>query len=147
MVSGLESLRRAAAPMVDHPAFGLVRATPCPAGGPWLWESLELFETRRGSVDLGFEAGPEGPGDAHRVQLEAIVAQLDALTAAAAPMIFDHLDGLEASALPWAELEWRGACLTGRRGEFRLEYSCRSRPDSVAVRFERSQPVAVEIDG
>src|SRR5690349_9099778 len=113
MVSGLESLRRAAAPMVDHPLFGLVRATPCPAGGPWLWESLELFETRRGSVDLGFEAGSEGPGDAHRAQLEAILAQLDALTTAAAPMIVDQLGGSGPPIQPWAELEWRGACLTG----------------------------------
>lgn len=132
--------------MIDHPTFGPVRATPRRAGRPWLWQALDLVETPRGRADIAFEAGAEGPGEAHRAQLHEIVHRLDALTEAAGPLILDRLSRQGAAVEPWAELEWRGACLTGKQGEFELEYSCRSRPESIAVRFERSQPVAVQLE-
>jgi hypothetical protein len=132
--------------MIDHPIFGPVRAAPRRPGRPWLWQSLDLVETPLGRADIAFEASAEGPGEAHRVQLREIVSRLDALTEAAGPLIFDRLSRQGAAVELWAELEWRGACLTGRQGEFQLEYSCRSRPESIAVRFEQSQPVAVELE-
>ncbi len=135
----------AAAPVLDHPSFGLVRATPA-AAGPWLWQSLDLVSTRRGSVDIAFEAGADGPGDAHAIQLGNIVDQLGALTAAAAPMISAHLFGPTTVIDPATDLTWRGVRLTGRQGAFQLEFSSRDRPDSIAVRFEHSLPVAVEVE-
>jgi hypothetical protein len=136
----------AAAPMIDHPAFGLLRATPSRVGQPWLWQSLDLIETTRGEADVAFEAGAEGPGEAHRAQLREIVSSLDALTQAAAPLIYDRLFGRAATRDASAELEWCGVCLTGRPGEFQLEFSCSSRTEAIAVRFERSLPVGAQIE-
>jgi hypothetical protein len=135
--------------VIDHPYFGPVRASLRTSGGESLWEALDLLNTPRGRIDLAFEAGPEGPGWAHEAQLRAVVAEIDTLTRAAAPMVFERLaawlerppaDNLS------ADLEWQGACLTGRPGEFHLHYSCPSWPDSmITVRFDQSRPTGVEI--
>lgn len=143
-MSGIESLRRTVAPMIDHQAFGPMRASPCERG-QWVWESLELLDTDRGKIDLAFEAGPEGPGVRHRAQLSAILALVDSLTRAAAPLIFAEL--AEAADNRWTELVWRGAYVTGREGEFRLEYSCRNWPDSmITAHFEGSTPAQVDVE-
>ena len=137
-------------PMIEHPVFGRLRASVRGDGGRWLWESLDLLPTSRGEADLSFQAGPSGPDPSHEVQLHEIVAALDPLTAAAAPMIDVNLGGwLERSIGddPWTELEWRGACLTGSPDVFDLHYSSRSGPEAlIMVRFEAAEPVAVRID-
>lgn len=137
-------------PMMEHPFFGPLRASIRGEGGTWVWEALELHSTRRGDADLGFEAGTSGPGTSHETQLDEIVCDLDRLTAAAAPIIDVKLGGwLERSLAddPWAELEWQGARLTGRTGDFQLHYSCRSWPDAmVNVIFEAGRPARLEID-
>jgi hypothetical protein len=139
MVSEFEWLSGAASPVVDHPAFGLLRGTPS-RNGAWLWQSLDLVDTPRGNADIAFEAGADGPTYDHSEQLDHIMDNLDALTAAAAPMISDRpFGGVET-------LTWCGARLTGRSGDFQLEYSSRSRPDLIIVRFEHSQPVAIEVE-
>jgi hypothetical protein len=149
-VSWFESLRHAAAPVIDHSAFGPLRASVCEGDDRWLWEALDLLPTERGRVDLAFEAGPDGPGAAQQAQLEAIVANLDVLTRAAAPKIFARLAGSldrPVAGDPWAELEWQGAQLTDRDGDFRLHYSCKSWPDAmISVHFERVKPTLVQID-
>ena len=145
-VSGFERLPNTAAPMIDDPMFGLLRATPSDTGQTWLWQPLDLVETPRGMADIAFEAGADGPRDAHRAQLHEILARLDALTDLAAPLVAARLFGLPALAVGYVELEWRGACLTGRQGEFELDFSCRNRPEAIAVRFQGSQPVAVDIE-
>jgi len=136
--------------MMEHPSFGPLRASERGDGGPCLWEALDLHDTPRGEVDLGFEAGSSGPGPSHAAQLDEIVADLDRLTAAAAPMIDVKLGGWLERSLgndPWSELEWQGARVTGRTGEFQLHYSCRSWPDAlVTVAFEDCRPVGVQID-
>ena len=148
-MGGFESLRSAAS-VIDHPYFGPVRATPRNGGGQSLWEALELLKTPRGRIDLAFAAGPEGPGQSHEDQLKLVVAQLDSLTRAAAPIVFERLSAWLDAPPPdslWADLDWQGACLTGRPGEFQLHFSCRSCPESmITVRFERSRPTAVEVD-
>jgi hypothetical protein len=132
--------------MVDDPMFGLLRATPSHIARKWLWQPLDLVETPCGLADIAFEAGAEGPGDAHRAQLQEILARLEALTDLAAPLITARLLGPPGLTESHAELEWCGACLTGRQGEFQLEFSCPNRPEAIAVRFRRSQPVAVGIE-
>lgn len=136
--------------MIDHPAFGPLRASACSHGGPWLWEALDLLNTSRGDADLGFEAGASGPGPAHETQLEEIVDELERLTAAAAPLVGRNIVGRIGGMLsnePWAQLEWQGARLTGRSGEFHLHYWCKSWPDAmVTVAFEGGRPVGVSID-
>src|SRR5690349_16533953 len=103
MVDGLEWLRSSAAPVIEDRVFGNVRASGCDRNG-WVWESLELFDTPRGMIDLCFIAGLNGPGPAHHQQLNAVLRALDALTLAAAPMILAKLAGLTGvrySADPW----------------------------------------------
>ena len=99
---------------------------------------------------MGFEAGASGPGPSHEAQFDEIIDELDSLTAAAAPLIDVRLGGWIERRLaddPWSELEWQGARLTGRPGEFQLHYSCRSWPDAmVIVNFDGSQPAGVQID-
>jgi hypothetical protein len=145
-VSGFERLPSAAAPMIDDPVFGLLRATPSHFGRTWLWQPLDLVDTQCGVADLAFEAGPEGPGDAHRGQLPEILAQLDMLTDLAAPLVAARLFGAPAVTEAYIKLEWCGACLTGKQGEFQLEFSCFDRPESIAVRFQHSRPIAVDIE-
>jgi hypothetical protein len=147
-VGGFESLRSAVS-VIDHPLFGPLRASPRTGNGQPLWEALELLNTPQGQVDLSFAAGPEGPDTTHEAQLKEVLTQSDSLTRAAAPLVFARLSAWLESAPAdnlWADLDWQGACLTGRPGEFHLHYSCRSWPDSmVTVRFEGSRPTAVEI--
>ena len=143
-------LRPIAVPMMDDPDFGPLRASQEGRGATWNWESLDLLNTPRGWADLAFLAGPEGPGDAHRRQLHSVLAQLDSLTRAAAPMIFGQLsqciEGPPSDNLS-ADLDWQGAQLTGRPGEFSLHFACRNWPEAlVVVRFRGWKPVAVEID-
>lgn len=136
--------------MMEHPDFGPLRASERGDGAPWLWEALDLHDTPRGQADLGFEAGASGPGSSHVAQLDQILAELDPLTAAAAPMIDVKLGGCLERSLgddPWTELEWHGARLTGRDGDFQLHYACRSWPDAlVTVTYEDRKPIAVQID-
>ena len=147
---GVFEWARRSVPMMEHPNFGPLRASVRGDGGPWLWETLQLLDTPRGEADLGFEAGSSGPGASHEAQLDEIVSNLDRLTAAAAPMIDVKLGGCLEHSIgddPWSELEWQGARLTGRNGDFQLHYSCRSWPDAmVTVSFEGRRPVSVQID-
>ena len=147
---GVLEWARRSVPMVEHPSFGPLRASVRGDGGPWLWEALDLRDTPRGEADLGFEAGSSGPGPAHVAQLDEIVADLDQLTAAAAPIIDLKLGGWLERSLgddPWSELEWQGARVTGRPGEFKLHYSCRSWSDAlITVTFEDGKPIGVQID-
>lgn len=147
---GVFEWARRSVPMMEHPSFGPLRASVHGDGGPWLWESLNLLDTSRGEADLGFEAGSSGPGASHEAQLDEIVADLDVLTASAAQMIDLKLSGCLERSLgdnPWSELEWQGARLTGRSGDFQLHYSCRSWPEAlVAVMFQDRQPVGIRID-
>ncbi len=148
-MSRLETLRQAAAPVMDHLRFGPLRASGRFDNGRWHWEALELIETRRGHADLSFDAGPDGPGSAHEAQLAALVAQLDPLTGAAAPEIRSALaDVLELSLeSPWTELEWAGAHLTGEEGTFRLHYACKRWHDAmITVGFEQSELRRVQIE-
>lgn len=147
---GVVEWARRSVPMLEHPEFGPLRASERGDGGPWLWEALDLHHTPRGDADLGFEAGASGPGPSHGAQLEEVIADLDPLTAAAAPMIDASLGGWFKQSLaedPWAELEWHGALLTGSPGAFRLHYSCRTCPEAmITVIFAASRPVDVQID-
>jgi len=145
-VSGFERLPNAAAPMIDDAVFGLLRATPSDTGRTWLWQPLDLVPTPCGMADIAFEAGLDGPSQAHRAQLQEILARLEALSDLAAPLITARLFGPPALTEGHAELEWRGACLTGREGDFELDFACRNRPEAIAVRFQGSQPVAVDIE-
>jgi hypothetical protein len=131
--------RTTAAPVIDHPYFGPLRASGESSPG-WLWESLDLVRTARGWADLSFVAGRDGPNDAHRRQLNAVLAQLDSLTFAAAGMISEQLHARA------AELEWQGARLPGSEGAFSLYFACRNWPESlITVHFQRWKPTAVEI--
>jgi len=147
---GVFEWARRSVPMLEHPNYGPLRASERSDGGPWLWETLDLLHTSRGDADLGFEAGASGPGPSHEAQLEEIVADLDPLTHAAAPLIDLKLGGRFERRLaddPWDALEWQGALLTGSPGVFRLHYSCRSCPDAmITVLFEESRPFDVQID-
>ena len=142
---GLGALRSAAAPVIDHRFFGPVRASGYDRDG-WLWESLELLDTPRGRVDLSFTAGLSGPGPEHRSQLDTIISRIGPLTRASASMVLTEL-ARHLGCPPDDRLEWRGAHLTDREGEFGLEYSCGSWPASmIVVWFEQSRPVSVRLD-
>ena len=139
----LVSLSPTAMLVMDDPDFGPLRASPARCDATWLWESLELVETPRGRVDLAFAAGPKGPSDAHRRQLKWVTARLDSLKHAAAPMIVAKLG----CANPVAEIEWEGAHLTGRDGEFSLYFSCANRPETLfVVHFRGATPIAAEVE-
>src|SRR4051794_21162523 len=103
-VSGFERVPSAAAPMIDDPMFGLLRATPSDTGRTWLWQPLDLVETPCGMADIAFEAGADGPSDAHRAQLDRILARLDALADLAGPLITARLFGPPALTDGCAEL-------------------------------------------
>lgn len=148
-MSRFDTLLGASAPVIDHPSFGPVRASGRVGKGRWNWDALELIETRHGHADLSFEAGPDGPGSAHEVQLAALSDRLDLLTVAATPEIKSALANvLELSPdSPCTELEWEGAHLTGEEGTFRLNYACERWPDAmITVRFERWKPGLVQIE-
>lgn len=149
MIHCLESRRGTPALVIDHDAFGLVRASGCDVDGSWLWESLDLLDTYRGRADLTYSAGPDGPGPAHRAQLDVLLHGLDALTEAAAPLVLRELAGLGCqfrADSPRMELEWCGAHLTNRAGEFCLDYSARNWPHSlITVEFEQARPTCVRI--
>lgn len=138
-----------AASVIDHPAFGSLRAASCTVAGVSRWEALELLATTRGYADFSFDAGRDGPGAAHEAQFAIVLADLDRLTMAAAPAIRSSLPecvGLS-PADPWAQLEWQGAHLTGEEGTFNLHYACRSWPEAlIIVGFEQSAPALVQIE-
>jgi hypothetical protein len=140
----------AAALVLDHPAFGQVRASMRSEEGQWLWECLDLVETARGAVDLCFDAGPDGPGLAHWVQLATLAAQLDSLTRVAVPMIGAYFTRRLTASIPDdgpAELDWHGARLTGCEGCFEMHYGSKTWPYAMlVVRFERSTPVDVRVE-
>lgn len=140
--------RPTAVSMIEHSHFGVLRGC-ADQGGIWLWQTLDRLGTPRGFVDVSFAAGPSGPVNAHRRQLNALVSQLDVLTRAAAPMIFAELaDGFyEKPSDPVLELDWRGAHLTGQPGRFSLDFACCNWPASlVAVEFRRWAPISVAIE-
>lgn len=143
-------LRRVPAPVVEHPRFGRVRASHRPASGDWLWEVLSPVPTECGHLDMTFDAGEAGPGDVHERQLDSIVADRDALTRAAAPLMGQELADFLGKPLPenpWDELSLEFVHLSGRNGEFEMAYSCRSWPDaSVTAFFEQGQPTIIQID-
>src|SRR3954447_25145263 len=93
------------APVIDHRRFGPMRASFRPESDAFTWECLDLLPTPRGAADIELEAGAWGPVTAHEQQLGEIVANLDELTRAAAPLIASTLGEVSA-------LEWQGALLT-----------------------------------
>jgi hypothetical protein len=146
-------LRKVPAPVIVHPVFGRVRAAHRPANGSWSWETLESIRTPRGKAIVNFDAGEGGPSASHEAQWANILAELDRLTAAAAPLIARELEGFEVPfdpAAPWSELTWEGADLCGDTkpsDEFALAYACKSWPDAmITVCFENGQPTLSRLD-
>lgn len=140
-------LRAAPAPVIDHRRFGPVRASFRRHSDAITWECLDLVVTRRGPVDLEFEADTWGPTAAHEQQLDAIIASLDALTERAGRAVsvrFGKCD--ETSCGDASDLEWQGARVTGRAGTFQLHYWCNEGQELLlTVSFERWEPARVEI--
>lgn len=131
--------REGPAPVIEHRRFGSLRASFRPESNAFTWECLDLTPTARGLADLELEAGAWGPGAAHEQQLDELLANLDALTTAAARLIATTLGEISG-------LEWQGALLTGRPGSFQLHYWCTIYSEVlVTVSFEQSQPSRVEI--
>lgn len=133
--------REAPAPVIDHRRFGTVRASFHPESAAFLWECLDLVPTPRGLADLEFEAGAWGPTTQHEVQLDDIVANLDALSKAAARL-------LKATFGQTPALEWQGTRLTDRAGTFQLHFWCDTGQEQlITVSFEQSQPVRFTAHG
>ena len=146
-------LRKVPAPVIDHPRFGRVRAAYRPASGPWLWETLDLVPTARGEADVGFDAPETGPTSDQERQFDWILANLDPLTMAAAPMIAAELKNwpvIFSPDDPWAELEWHGAHLTDNsspEGDWQIAYGCKSWPDAmITIYFEAGRPSSSRLD-
>ena len=146
-------LRKAPAPVVDHPVFGRLRAAHRPKDGAWSWETLDLIETPRGLVSVNFDAGESGPGIAHEVQWRGILERLDELTRAAAPLVAGELQHWPVRfdpAAPWDELTWEGADLSGDSmpgNSFALAYGCKSWPDAmITVFFDNDRPIESRLD-
>jgi len=139
--------RESPAPVINHRRFGMVWASFRRESEAVLWECLDLVATRRGPVDLAFEADTWGPTAAHEQQLDAIIAMLDGLTESAAAAIaakFGNCDKILPSDA--SGLDWQGAQLTGRAGTFRLHYWCSEGQELLlTVSFERWEPASVEI--
>ena len=146
-------LRKAPGPVMEHPAFGRLRAFNRPASGAWLWETVDPVATTRGAIFVWLQADERAPGAHQRALLDRIIDRIDALTLAAAPVIGQRLAGWLERPFdpdPWKELDWEGAQL-GANGagpeEFVLFYSCESWPDAqIAVTFEGERPIHVQID-
>ena len=142
-------LRRGPAPIIEHARFGRVRAS-VRSDDEWLWEVLAPVPTTAGPLDMTFNAGEQGPDDRHSKQLDAIVADRDALTRAAAPMMAAELSdfvGRPFPVNPWDELKLEFVHLTGKPGLFEMAYSCKSWPDAnVTAFFVDGRPTMVQID-
>jgi hypothetical protein len=136
----LDSWRgEAPAPVIDHRRFGPMRASFRRDSDAFIWECLDLVQTRSGPADLEFEADAWGPTVAHEQQLETITTDLDTLSEAAAQAIAAAVGEISA-------LEWQGARVTGRTGTFQLHYWCKDAPELlVAVLFEQSLVTGVEM--
>ena len=143
-------LRRGPAPIKEHPRFGRVRASVRSNDRDWLWEALALIETAAGKLDMTFDAGEDGPDKRHEHQLDQILADRDALTRSAAPLIERELSDFLGKPLPdnpWDELELEFVHLSGRDGEFEMGFSCKSWPDaSITAYFEQGRPTIIQID-
>jgi len=143
-------LRKTPAPVIDHRRFGRVRASRRPKTGQWLWEVLNPVATEFGSIDMTFDAGEDGPDEAHERQLDAILADRDEMTRAAAPLIAGDLAHFLDKPLPenpWDELTLEFVHLSGRPGDFEMSYSCKSWPDaSITAYFEKARPTVIQID-
>ena len=140
-------------PPIEHPRFGKVQPSHRPKEGLWLWETRDFLDTSRGAADVTFEADADGPTEAQEHTWDWILANLDALTTAAAPGVGSELsEWLERPfpSDPWDELEWEGAHLPGDAapgGNFDLSYSSKSWPDAmITVHFEAGQPTIIQID-
>jgi hypothetical protein len=142
--------QRSPAPVIEHPRLGPLQAAHRPSSGPWLWETLDFVETRRGRADLTFDAGKAGPTKAQEQAWESIIDQIDSLTLAAAALVGPELrEWLERPfpVDPWDELQWQGAHISQRLGQFEISYGCRSWPDAmITVHFEQRKPTMVQID-
>jgi hypothetical protein len=136
-----EWARESPAPVFDHRRFGAVRGSFHRDSEGLVWECLDLVRTAGGLADLEFEAGAFGPGLIHEQQLDAVIANLGALTRAAARAISEELG--RCSKHPLA-LEWQGARLSGREGAFQLHYWSEIEPEAlITVRFEQSRAIGV----
>lgn len=125
---------------VDHRRFGPMRATLRHGCEMPVWECLDLVPTPRGPADLEFEAGAWGPTVDHERQLDDIVAELDRLSRSAGRVISAETGSLQ------PVLEWQGATLTGRTGEFCLHFWCTSDEDLlITVSFGQLQPASVRL--
>ena len=148
-----DRLRKVPTPVIEHPKFGRVRAAHRPATGFWLWETLDFVTTPRGPADIGFDAPETGPTPDQERHFDWIVANLDQLTMAAAPMIAAELKEWPvrfASDDPWEELEWQGAHLTmnnSPEGDWQIAYGCKSWPDAmITAYFEGGRPSLIQLD-
>ena len=146
-------LRKAPTPVIEHPVFGRLRAAHRPLEGPWSWETLDWVDTPRGHVSVTFDAGEGGPTSAHEAQWNGILAKLDELTSAAAPLIASELKDWEVAFdadAPWAEIIWESADLCGDSqagDEFALGYACQSWPDAmITIYFEGERPMLSRLD-
>ena len=143
-------LRGGPAPRIEHRRFGPVRASVRSIDREWLWETLALVDTAAGQMDMTFDANEAGPGERHERQLDQIVANRDALTRSAAPLIERELSDFLGKPLPdnpWDELELKFVHLSGRDGEFEMAFSCKSWPDaSITAYFEQGRPTVIQID-
>jgi hypothetical protein len=138
--------REGPAPVIDHPRFGMMRASFLRESEHFVWSCLDLFRTARGLVDLEFEGQAFGPTAVHEQQLDALVAKLDQLTCAAAKTISARLPisvADPASVDAPTGLEWQGARLSGCDGTFQLHFWCTSAGDAlITVCFEQWRPVS-----
>ena len=152
-MSWFDWLRKAPAPVIDHPVFGRLRAAHRPNHGPWSWETLGLVETPHGRVSINFDARENGPAGAHEAQWRRILERLDEMTRAAVPLIATELEHWPVRfdpANPWDELMWEGADLSGdcRPGDScALAYGCKSWPDAmITIFFENGRPTGSRLD-
>ena len=146
-------LRREPPPTIDHPLFGRLRAAHRPKDKPWLWEPMDPVETRHGKVFVHMDAGEAGPSDLHQGQWKQIIAEIENLTRAAAPLIDEELKNWEVPfdpSAPWDEITWEGANLLGDtepEDDFALVYACKSWPDAmITVYFKDGRPTLSRLD-
>ena len=135
--------REGPAPVIDHPRFGMMRASFRRESEHFVWECLDLFRTARGLVDLEFEGRAFGPETVQEKQLDSVVAKLDQLTCAAAKTISARFPSAIPPSASADALEWQGARLSGCDATFQLHFWCACANDAlITVCFEEWTPAS-----
>lgn len=142
-----------AVPAIDHPQLGRIQPSHRPKAKPWLWETLDPIQHRRGPVSVGWLAGADGPSQGQVEFWQWLQDNIDDVVEQARPLLgIDVQDwtGKPMPADPWEELIWEGAGLPegGRReADWDVSFATRTCPDvMLTVYFERGQPVVVVAD-